>query len=187
MNNYRLAVKNPLQLESKTKIRPGKHKRHLKKLQKIKAKGWGCPWKNDGVVFRLEIFWENKLGEQANFQLHWITVRKIKGKEKRKYLDYFNNCGTPLDKGETVELRHLLCYLDSYYQQIKDKISVNVCFIFPAKRVGDSAIRYPVAQRIWKKEEFLEVPLNSDILAVFRNTIYHQQEIKDNFFKTIEL
>ena len=180
----------------KANFQSGKHRRHLKKIQKLKTKGWGCPWGNDAVVFRLEIFFENKLGEQANFELHWITVRKIKGKEKQKYLDYFNNQGTSLDKGETIELRHLLCYLDSYYQVIKDKTSVNNCFIFPAKFVRDSTIRFPVARRIWDKKQFEEVPLNKDILAVYKNTIYHQQELnrrpvgsilKDGELKTYDI
>ncbi len=190
LNPLLLATKNPLNLELKTKykkkVQPGKYRRHLQKLQKVHTTGLGCPWVGNSVIFRVELFWENRLGEQANFSLHWFTVREIKGKERKKYLNYFRKHGTDLTKGETVELRHILCYLDSFYQIKRDTLRINNCFIFPSSKVGDDAIRFPIARRIWDKS-FEEYPLTKDILSVYRNTIWHQQELGKNKYKTINL
>ncbi len=172
--------------ENEYNISPGKHKRYLKRLRKVNTKGMGCPWQGDRVIFRLEICFENRLGEQANFSLHFVTVRKIKGKELKKYRDYFAKTGNCLGEGETIELLHLLSYLDSYYQQIKQKNKVNNCFIYPAGKVGENKIRYPLARRVWD-ENFEEFPLHQDLLALYRNTIYHQQETKNNQYKKIDL
>lgn len=189
--NYQLAIKNPDLLDRqfpKNKKQPipfsqkkkGKKTRLFKRLNKVKSLGVGCPWSSDAAVFRVELVFENKLLEQANFSLHWISVRRIKGRERTKYLNYFEWDNTPLSPGETIELRHLLCYLDGYYQENYYKNPnaklINNAFIYPARKVGDKSIHYPIARRLWEKEKFLEVPITKDLLAVYANTIYHQND-----------
>jgi hypothetical protein len=76
MINFKLALLNPLDLpRPKPKTSKGKIRRHKKKVSRLKSLGMGCPWVSDAVIFRVELVWENKLGEQANFSLHWISVR----------------------------------------------------------------------------------------------------------------
>jgi hypothetical protein len=153
----------------------GRRLRHKKAISKLTSKGIGCPWKGNSVVFRVEMAWENKLGEQSNFQLHWISVRRFAKEEKQKYLKHFRESGSSLNM--SLELSHLVAYLDGYYQEqiyLKpDQPQVNQAFIFPAKKINDNTIRYPIARRIWNKKEFVVEPLNKDILASYRNTIFH--------------
>jgi hypothetical protein len=183
---YKLAFKNPLSLtykESSKNFRKGKRKRHKKRVRRLNSWGVGCPWSAE--VFRIELCWENKLFEQANFSLHWVSVRKIKGKEKEHYLKYFELDNSPLVGAETLELRHLLCYLDTYYQEnffLKpEKPQINNAFIFPAKKIGDKAIRQPIARRIWNKKNFKVEPITKNLLTVYLSTIYHQNEDFNNY------
>lgn len=178
-SKYQLAIINREEKKKKSKkYRSGKERRMRKKLRSLSCQGMGCPWVGRGIVYRVETCWENKLEEQSNFSLHWITVRMVGGKEKQKYLHYFNNIGTQLKSGETIELRHLLCYLDSWWQENYFKQpetrQINNCFIYEAKRVGDKSIYYPTARRIWNRTSFEECPISPEMLAIYKSFIWHQ-------------
>ena len=158
------------------KYKPGKFKRHKRKMLKLGKEGFGKPWSADYLIFRVEWVWENSLGEQANFQLHWIQVRKLKGEERRFAISYMEKNYSPLALGELPEYRYLLCYLDNYYSNKKEVLKANHAFVYPATKRGDKAIREPIFIRKFNKDTFVEYPFNAAIAAVFQNTIFHQIE-----------
>ena len=75
------------------KHKPGKNLRHRKLKRKLKTPGFGKPWDNDRVWFRVEFSWRDRTTEEEdNFQAaHWVSCRKFKGEERKFLLDYLRD------------------------------------------------------------------------------------------------
>lgn len=174
-SRYLAAVNKPKK-KAKRKNKRGKYKRHAKKVLKLGSGGFGKPWSADYLIFRVEFCWENKLLEQNNFSLHWVQVRKFRGEERQFYINYMADNGLPLQPGELPEHRYLLCYLDYYYSNNKEKLKANRAFVYPATKRCDKAIRVPLWIREFQPDE-PEYKINRAIAAVFQNTIWHETEV----------
>lgn len=170
----------------KNKQRSGKGKRQRAKKRKLQSFSLGCPFSGKTVVFRVEMAYENKLNEQNNISIHWIQVRKFEGKELKKYQHYFNTKGTPLEADETVELRHLMAYLDTFFYQRRDFV-VNTFFIFPATKVKDENVKFPIRQMLLDRNSVDTYGINDNLLTAYRNTVYHQYEGKKRILQTLSL
>ena len=106
--------------------------------------------------------------EESNETVHWISCRKLKGKEYKQYRRYFDrDKNGDWQPGETVESELVLRFIHN-----REDYHLNQAFIFPSPKKGNDTIRDIIYQVQWLSEYHYE--LDIDLAIVLKKCIWHE-------------
>lgn len=154
----------------------GKIKRHQERKARNIVSGFGKSYSDDEQVFRVEFCWRDpQTNDESNEQVHWVTCRHFKGKQRKYLRHYFNQRKESWKKGETVESEIVLAYVASWIILNRDRTHLNQAFIFPSTKIGNETIRNTLYQVYWTGE-LPDWEIDKDLAIFIKNNISHLSE-----------
>lgn len=157
---------------AKTKYKTGKRKKHqFQKKLGVKL-GFGKPWSDDAVDFRVEFSHCAEDGEESNEQVHWVQCRKFKG-EEYKFLRSHWHENSLWDAGETIESKFVCFYVTTYLNAFEQELGINQAFVFPTTKIGNQTIRHPLYHIILTDALRVESNLSTTLAIALKKCIWH--------------